>query len=48
MANFTIVPNAHLNHHGYLFSGTMLRWVDEQGHKKLLLCNETVLFLCGR
>jgi len=29
MDNFTIVRNEHLNHHGYLFGGTMLRWVDE-------------------
>ena len=29
MDNFTIVRTEHLNHHGYLFGGTMLRWVDE-------------------
>lgn len=29
MDNFTIVRPEHLNHHGYLFGGTMLRWVDE-------------------
>ncbi|RME41369.1 MAG: acyl-CoA thioesterase [Deltaproteobacteria bacterium] len=29
MDNFTIVRNEHLNHHGYLFGGTLLRWVDE-------------------
>jgi len=27
--NFTIVRPEHLNHHGYLFGGTMLRWIDE-------------------
>lgn len=29
MNNFTIVRPEHLNHHGYLFGGSMLRWVDE-------------------
>lgn len=29
MDNFTIVRPEHLNHHGYLFGGTMLRWIDE-------------------
>lgn len=29
MENFTIVRPEHLNHHGYLFGGAMLRWVDE-------------------
>ena len=29
MDNFTIVRTEHLNHHGYLFGGAMLRWVDE-------------------
>jgi acyl-CoA hydrolase len=29
MDNFTIVRPEHLNHHGYLFGGAMLRWVDE-------------------
>ncbi len=29
MNNFTIVRPEHLNHHGYLFGGVMLKWVDE-------------------
>ena len=29
MDNFTIVRPEHLNHHGYLFGGVMLKWVDE-------------------
>ena len=29
MNTFTIVRPEHLNHHGYLFGGSMLRWVDE-------------------
>lgn len=29
MDNFTIVRPEHLNHHNYLFGGTMLRWIDE-------------------
>lgn len=29
MNNYTIVRPEHLNHHGYLFGGAMLRWVDE-------------------
>ncbi len=29
MDNYTIVRPEHLNHHGYLFGGSMLRWVDE-------------------
>lgn len=29
MNNFTIVRTEHLNHHGYLFGGAMLGWVDE-------------------
>lgn len=29
MNNFTIVRPEHLNHHGYLFGGAMLKWVDE-------------------
>ena len=29
MDNYTIVRKEHLNHHGYLFGGTLLRWVDE-------------------
>jgi acyl-CoA hydrolase len=26
---FTMVRTEHLNHHGYLFGGQMLKWVDE-------------------
>jgi acyl-CoA hydrolase len=29
MDNFALVRPEHLNHHGYLFGGAMLRWVDE-------------------
>lgn len=29
MENFTLVRPEHLNHHGYLFGGFMLKWVDE-------------------
>jgi len=29
MDNYTLVRPGHLNHHGYLFGGAMLRWVDE-------------------
>lgn len=29
MNNFTIVRTEHLNHHGNLFGGAMLAWVDE-------------------
>ncbi len=29
MDNFTIVRTEHLNHHGYLFGGAMLKWIDE-------------------
>jgi acyl-CoA hydrolase len=29
MDNYTIVRPEHLNHHGFLFGGTMLSWVDE-------------------
>ncbi|MFP4384038.1 MAG: acyl-CoA thioesterase [Spirochaetia bacterium] len=29
MDNFTIVRPGHLNHHGFVFGGQMLRWVDE-------------------
>jgi acyl-CoA hydrolase len=29
MDNFTLVRPEHLNHHGYLFGGALLRWVDE-------------------
>ncbi len=29
MDNFTIVRPQHLNHHGFLFGGVLLMWVDE-------------------
>lgn len=29
MNNYTIVRPRHLNHHGLLFGGAMLQWVDE-------------------
>lgn len=29
MTTFTLVRPEHLNHHGYLFGGNMLKWVDE-------------------
>ncbi len=29
MDNYTLVRPGHLNHHGYLFGGAMLKWVDE-------------------
>lgn len=29
MNTFTMVRPEHLNHHGYLFGGSMLKWVDE-------------------
>lgn len=29
MNNYTLVRPEHLNHHGYLFGGAMLQWVDE-------------------
>jgi acyl-CoA hydrolase len=29
MDTFTIVRPEHLNHHGYLFGGQLLKWVDE-------------------
>ena len=29
MDNYTLVRPEHLNHHGYLFGGNMLKWVDE-------------------
>jgi acyl-CoA hydrolase len=29
MDNYTLVRPGHLNHHGYLFGGMMLKWVDE-------------------
>jgi len=29
MDTFTLVRPEHLNHHGYLFGGQLLKWVDE-------------------
>ena len=29
MNHFTIVRPEHLNHHGFLFGGILLKWVDE-------------------
>jgi len=29
MKNYVIVRPEHLNHHGYLFGGQMLKWIDE-------------------
>lgn len=29
MNNYTLVRPEHLNHHGFLFGGMMLKWVDE-------------------
>lgn len=29
MESYTVVRPEHLNHHGYLFGGVMLKWVDE-------------------
>ncbi|NJL72866.1 MAG: acyl-CoA thioesterase [Candidatus Competibacteraceae bacterium] len=29
MNTFTVVRQEHLNHHGYLFGGQLLKWVDE-------------------
>jgi acyl-CoA hydrolase len=29
---FTMVRTEHLNHHGYLFGGQMLKWVDEYAY----------------
>ena len=29
MENYNLVRPEHLNHHGYLFGGQMLSWVDE-------------------
>lgn len=29
MENMVIVRPGHLNHHGYLFGGQLLKWVDE-------------------
>ena len=29
MENYVLVRPEHLNHHGYLFGGVLLKWVDE-------------------
>ena len=29
MENFKLVYPEHLNHHGYLFGGNLLKWIDE-------------------
>ena len=29
MNSYSLVRTEHLNHHGYLFGGVMLKWVDE-------------------
>jgi acyl-CoA hydrolase len=29
MENYNLVRSEHLNHHGYLFGGQMLSWIDE-------------------
>jgi acyl-CoA hydrolase len=29
MDNYALVRPEHLNHHGYLFGGMLLKWVDE-------------------
>ena len=29
MENYAIVRPEHLNHHGYLFGGALLKWIDE-------------------
>jgi len=31
MNNFTLVRPEHLNYHGYLFGGMILKWVDGNG-----------------
>ncbi|AEI13712.1 thioesterase superfamily protein [Flexistipes sinusarabici DSM 4947] len=31
MENFRLVRPEHLNHHGYLFGGVLLKWLDEFG-----------------
>lgn len=31
MNTFALVMSEHLNHHGYLFGGQLLKWVDEFG-----------------
>ena len=32
MQNFQLVLTEHLNHYGYLFGGTLLKWVDESAY----------------
>ena len=29
MEHYKLILNEHLNHHGYLFGGYMLKWIDE-------------------
>jgi len=31
MENYRLVRPEHLNHHGYLFGGVLLKWLDEFG-----------------
>ncbi len=32
MKNYQLVITEHLNHYGYLFGGTLLKWVDESAY----------------
>ncbi len=32
MDNYKLVHPVHLNHHGFLFGGNMLKWVDEYAY----------------
>ncbi|RJG47437.1 acyl-CoA thioesterase [Motilimonas pumila] len=32
MDNYQLVLTEHLNHYGYLFGGTLLKWVDETAY----------------
>ncbi|WP_075187950.1 acyl-CoA thioesterase [Teredinibacter haidensis] len=32
MHNYQLVLTEHLNHYGYLFGGTLLKWVDESAY----------------
>ncbi|GLS27011.1 acyl-CoA thioesterase [Marinibactrum halimedae] len=32
MENYQLVLTEHLNHYGYLFGGTLLKWVDESAY----------------
>lgn len=32
MKNYQLVLTEHLNHYGYLFGGTLLKWVDESAY----------------